>query len=103
MTSESIREKLKSELCDADIKDLVRSFAAGNLFEVSVSESIIEVGVIMAENDHQKLQGLLTSGKIKKLDDKTFQAWFDEEKIVQILIISPFVLAQEKDISRHIH
>ena len=102
MSSETIRDKLKSEVCEADIKDLVRSFAAGNLFEVAVESDLVQVGVILAENNHQKLKCLMASGAVKKLNDETFHTWFAANKIVQILIVSPFVLAQDLAAKDHI-
>jgi hypothetical protein len=103
LSSELIREKLKGEVCEADIRDLVRSFASGSLFEVSQDGDLVEIGVIMAENNQKKLEQYLSSGVVKKLDDKTFKAWFESQKTLLMLIVSPFVLVQDKPTQKTLH
>ena len=103
LSSKSIREKLKGEVCEADIRDLVRSFASGSLFEVSQDGDLVEIGLVMAENDQKKLERYLASGVIRKLDDKTFKAWFEAQKTLHMLIVSPFVLVQDKLAQKTLH
>lgn len=93
--NKSIKEKLEKELCAVHVNDLARSFLAGRLLELTPSLSLVDVGTMMAENDHCYVKELMNSEQLTKVDDQKYKAWCDMPVQLQMLIVSPFVLVQQ--------
>ncbi|MFW7378986.1 MAG: DUF2288 domain-containing protein [Oligoflexus sp.] len=91
-----LREKLLAELDELPWSELTRPFAAGRLYLVRQGIDIIDVAVAMAVNDAQTIASWMAENLFGRAEDEEVRHWLKEQSRFQVLIVSPFVLVQEK-------
>lgn len=91
------KEELATKIDATDWHSLRAHLERGGVVVVDPLLDLAEVGVAVAEDDVKSVERWLSSGLIAKPSAQQIQSWDAERgKDFLCLIISPYVLAQEK-------
>ena len=91
---QALEDKLKSEVDIADWKALNAHYQRDALITVSNDLDIVEVGLLIAEDNTEKVEAWLNEGKIGKPTEKDVENWKENSTEFTSLILSPYVLIQ---------
>ncbi len=91
------KEELALTVDEAEWDWLRAHLERGGLIVVAPELDLVDTGSKVASNDAAAVDGLIASGKLAKPSQEQLAAWNEQrEKRFSTLIISPFVLIQEK-------
>ncbi len=98
MVEQPSREELALSVDEARWAWLRAHLERGGVIVVARGLDIVEVGMKLAADDTDSIAGWIASGKVTKPSAEQIGAWNgDREKRFLCLIISPYVLVQEKE------
>lgn len=100
---EVLRNKLNLETAQIPWRELERFFAAGNVFAISESLDLVEVALAMTLDDKARIELWLTEGKIVRVSDDEAKSWHDSDSLLWAIVVSPWVLVQEKRAAALLH
>lgn len=66
----------------------------GAVIVVSEGLELVQVGQWLAEDNTVEIEKLIANGSLTKASPADFESWRRDKRFFQILIIQPFVLAQ---------
>lgn len=92
----STQEKLNLETASITWKELQICFAQGKLLITDSKADLIEVATIVAENDTNKLQSIIETGKIFFATPKWIKNHCDDSTNLWAVVVAPYVIAQLK-------
>lgn len=93
-TAKDLKEKLENEVGITGWKALNSHFMRDALITVSNDLDIVEVGLMIAEDNSEKVQHWLADAKIGKPTEKDVETWKENSTEFTSLILSPYVLIQ---------
>ncbi|MBL4583744.1 MAG: DUF2288 domain-containing protein [Pseudomonadales bacterium] len=94
--SDVLRAKLNAETAEISWMELQRPHAAGNVIQVSATLDLVEVGAHFVTDNSAKIQTWTTAGDIQPVTDTQAAAWVVVNQTLWALVISPWVLVQDK-------
>lgn len=91
------REELALSVDEVEWNFLRAHLERGGLILVDDTLNLVETALKVASDETTPIEEWITSGKICKPSEKQIQAWNeDSQKRFTMLIISPYVLIQER-------
>ena len=91
----SLLEKLHSETAQISWLELQRFFAQGVVMHVASETDLVEVAVLFAQDESEKLKSLVESNKVCAPSNDQARDWFEREAVLWSVVVAPFVLVQE--------
>ena len=102
--SKSIRDKLAEELGTTDWAPLAPHAASEKLIIAAADLDLLEAAVAVAENDAGRGTSWIEGGQLAKLSPDEQAALNDGPRtFFQFVVVAPFVLAQQVDLSAPSH
>ena len=92
----SLLEKLHSETAQISWLELQRFFAQGVVMQVDSEVDLVEVAVLFAEDESEKLKSLVETNKVCAPSNDQARDWFEREVVLWSVVVAPFVLVQER-------
>lgn len=87
--------KLRQEIDSLPWSALARHFAFGRVYEVRAPLSLLEAALILQNDDRPTLESAMAKGLFALPDDADAKTWQENERLFDVLVISPFVLVQK--------
>lgn len=98
---QKLKEKLIEELDECSWIMLEKHLEREQVVIVGSGLNLIEVAIAIAKDDTAFIKPLLGSKKIEKASNHHRSKWQNTDTKFSMLIIDPFVLIQEKNITLH--
>ncbi|MCO4794604.1 MAG: DUF2288 family protein [Bacteriovoracaceae bacterium] len=97
-TELSLKEKLKSEIEEADWSMLEPHFSRQAIVQVSSDLDLPTVSEKVAMDDVDSIKKWMTEGKVVRPTEEQVNTWKENpyKKAFQFIIVQPYVLIQEK-------
>jgi hypothetical protein len=93
----STREELTQSLTDADWHSLRAHLERGGLIIVANDLDVIDVGMAVSSDDAATVSGWIEAEKLNRPTAEQIAAWDgNRDKLFYCIIVSPYVLIQEK-------
>ena len=93
---EILRAKVIMETSRIEWKELQKFFAGGLAVAVSAKLDLIEVALQMHGDNKAQFEAWLSAGMVGKVTDEQAAAWLDSDADVWAVVVSPWVLVQER-------
>ncbi|MDX8400139.1 MAG: DUF2288 domain-containing protein [Gallionellaceae bacterium] len=101
MTTESqqevLRAKVNLETASIPWKELQRYFASGVAIWVCADLDLVEVAFQISEDNGKLISTWLSESKISTVSDEQAAAWHAADADMWAVVVSPYVLIQEKN------
>jgi len=88
--------KLLGETAQIGWLELQPFFARGQVLWVDARLDLVEVAVAVAQDDHDKVSAWLQRGQVSKIDEARAQDCLERDPDLWAVVVSPWVLAQER-------
>ncbi|MBV2129207.1 DUF2288 domain-containing protein [Arsukibacterium indicum] len=95
-TPELIKAKIISETARIHWPQLQKFFAAGSVVTVSAEHDLVEVAYAFSADDKTQVANWLAAGTVGRTTEQQAQQWFDNNTELWAVVISPWVLVQDK-------
>lgn len=92
--SDTLRDKLRSEILPTGWSDLAPHFARGALLLAGPELDLLEAAVAIATDDADQVQGWLATSTLRRAEERDATAWAEGSPRFQFVILQPWVLAQ---------
>ncbi|MDX1539214.1 DUF2288 domain-containing protein [Arsukibacterium sp.] len=93
---ELIKAKIISETARIHWPQLQKFYAAGSVITVSAEHDLVEVAYAFSSDDKPQVADWLAAGTVERTTEKQAQQWFDTNAELWAVVISPWVLVQDK-------
>lgn len=93
---ELIKAKIVSETARINWPQLQKFFAAGAVVTVSAGQDLVEVAFAFSSDNKASVAGWLATGAVERTTEQQAQQWFDNNTELWAVVISPWVLVQDK-------
>jgi hypothetical protein len=93
---EIYRAKVNLETSQMAWKDLQRYFASGVALYVADDLDLVEVAFQMSEDNATQIQQWMAAGKFGKVSDEQAAAWYAADALLWAVVVSPWVLVQQR-------
>ncbi len=95
--AEGLREKLNRETGRIAWRALQRYYAQGRAVAVDRRLDLVEVALRLAEDDVERVTRWMRRGEIGPVSDAQARDWFQREAVLWAVVVSPWVLVQERE------
>jgi hypothetical protein len=95
--------KLLGETAKISWQELQPFFARGQLLWVGVAMDLVEVAQAVAEDDRAKVAAWLQAGQVAKVEETLAQDFLARDPELWAVVVSPWVLIQERGASASVH
>ncbi|MGV8893751.1 MAG: DUF2288 domain-containing protein [Burkholderiaceae bacterium] len=92
----ALHTKLLQETAQIGWIELQRYFATGAVIFVSDSLDLIDVAMRISNDDKATVEQWLQTRQLGKVSDDQAQEWLETEAIVWSVVVSPWILVQQK-------
>ena len=90
-----IYEKLKNDVAEITWEHLKPHLVHDAIIIVSQELNLIDIGVLVAQDQNEKISSLISDGLITKPNEIQISEWeINPQKSFQAIIIQPYVLVQ---------
>ena len=99
MTTENpelLKAKLNTETAQISWLELQKFFAAGKVIQVDASLDLVEVATQSALNNSAQIDQWQQQGLVGLVTDEQAGEWFEQQKTLWGVVVSPWVLVQDK-------
>lgn len=93
---ELIKAKIVSETARINWLELQKFYAAGAVITVASELDLVEVAFAFSLDDKATVADLLANGTVGRTSEQQAQQWFDNQTELWAVVISPWVLVQDK-------
>ena len=93
---EVLKAKITAETAQICWLDLQKFYAAGDVLQVSAQLDLIEVAYAFARDDKSYVANWLAQGQLGRVEADQAQAWYQQQTTLWAVVISPWVLVQDK-------
>ena len=91
-----IRAKIISETAQISWLELQKFYAAGSVITVQPELDLIDVAFVFNQDDKQQVASWLANNSISRTSKEQAQQWFDQATTLWAVVISPWILVQDK-------
>lgn len=91
-----LREKINLETAQIAWADLQRHYAAGNVLQVATDADLVEIAFQMSKDNRKQVTIWMANGELAQVADEQALAWFEAGAQLWAVVISPFVLVQQR-------
>ncbi|MDP4536551.1 DUF2288 domain-containing protein [Alkalimonas collagenimarina] len=102
-TPELIKAKITSETARINWLELQKFYAAGSVVAVDVALDLVDVAFAFSQDDSAQVQSWLEQGSVARVSEPQAQQWFDAKQELWAVVISPWVLVQDKPTSAQLN
>ncbi len=88
--------KLLGETARIAWQELQPFFARGQLLRVDTAQDLIEVATAVAEDDRSKVAAWMEAGHLQKVDERHAEDFLARDPELWAVVVSPWVLIQER-------
>jgi len=92
--------RLNSETAKISWLELQNHYASGNVLVVRPGADLIKVAIALHLDNTAEVQTWLADGLLAEVSDQQALVWYDKNKLLWALVIPPFVLVQETEITQ---
>ena len=93
---ELIKAKIISETARIHWPHLQKFYAAGSVVTVSSELDLVEVAFAFSADDKLRVADWLAAGTVGRTTEQQAQQWFDNNTELWAVVVSPWVLVQDK-------
>ncbi len=93
---ELIKAKIISETARISWPQLQKFYAAGSVVSVSAGLDLVEVAFAFSADNKVQVADWLAAGSVGRTTEQQAQQWFDNNTELWAVVISPWVLVQDK-------
>lgn len=93
---ELVRAKIISETARISWLELQKFFAAGSVVTVSPEVDLIAVAYAFSRDEQLQVAQWLQSGQVSRTTEEQAQQWYQQRAELWAVVISPWVLVQDK-------
>lgn len=93
---EMIRAKIISETARINWLELQKFFAAGSVITVADSLDLVEVAFNFHQDNKQQVANWLQQELVQRTTEAQAQHWFSEKAELWAVVVSPWILVQDK-------
>lgn len=95
----ALHDKLVRETAKIAWTELQTYFATGAVIYVSDSLDLIEVAMGVSNDDKAAVEHWMQARQLGKVSDQQAQEWLETEATVWSVVVSPWILVQQKMLS----
>lgn len=96
-TDEELRAHLHGETSKLPWRELEKHFARGVVFKVENGIDILDVAIVIARDDKDRLKTWLDSNKVMAVEVDDAKKWHEESASLWSVVVAPFILVQEPE------
>ncbi|WP_440617265.1 DUF2288 domain-containing protein [Cysteiniphilum sp. 6C5] len=100
-SNELLKAKILSETARISWLELQRFFAQGKVIKVSDTLDLIDVAYALAQNDQAQITDYMTKNHIEYVNDDDAKRWFENNTTLWTSVVKPWVLVQEKNLTKN--
>ena len=94
-TDEELREHLHGETSKLPWTELETHFARGVVFKVEQGLDILDVAIVIARDDKDRLKDWIDTKKVIGVEVEDAKKWHETSASLWSVVVSPFILVQE--------
>ncbi len=98
---EVLKAKITAETALIGWLELQKFYAAGDVLQVSALLDLIEVAYAFAKDDKTQVASWLAQGQLGRVAPDQAQAWYQQQTMLWAVVISPWVLVQDRASLQH--
>jgi len=91
-----LKAKITAETARIHWLDLQKFYAAGSVVQVAANLDLIEVAYAFSQDLSAQVQHWLSQGSVCKVTDLQAEQWFSQKAELWAVVVSPWVLVQDK-------
>jgi hypothetical protein len=91
-----LKAKIISETARINWLELQKFYAAGSLIQVSAELDLVDVAFAFSQDDKTSVQHWLQSGQVDRVSDTQAVLWLEQQAELWAVVISPWILVQDK-------
>ncbi|MDX1678813.1 DUF2288 domain-containing protein [Arsukibacterium sp.] len=95
---ELLKAKIISETARIHWPQLQKFYAAGSVITVSAEHDLIDVAYAFSADDKQRVADWLGAATVERTTELQAKQWFDNNTELWAVVISPWVLVQDKPV-----
>lgn len=84
-------------------QELVKHFARGVVIRIDAGLDLVKVAHSMSIDDKAQMERWLNAGTIRRASDDDARTWSEGNPEFWCVVVSPWVLVQEKGVKENIH
>lgn len=92
--------KLNLETALFPWKELLRYFASGMVIDVSEELDLLEVAAAVSLDDTEAVKDWMFKNQIVKVSDDRALEWLQRDASVWTVVVKPWILVQDKELSK---
>ncbi|WP_372625447.1 DUF2288 domain-containing protein [Arsukibacterium sp.] len=92
------KAKIISETARINWPQLQKFYAAGSVVTVSAEHDLVNVAFAFSADDKAQVADWLAQGTVERTTEQQAQQWFDNNTELWAVVISPWVLVQDKPV-----
>jgi hypothetical protein len=93
---EVLKAKITAETAQINWLELQKFYAAGDVLQVAATLDLIEVAYAFAKDDKPLVAAWLAQEKLGRVAPELAQVWYQQQTTLWAVVISPWVLVQER-------
>lgn len=101
--SELIRAKIVSETARISWLELQKFYAAGSVISVAAELDLVDVAFAFSRDAKQQVAQWLQSGQVERTSEQQAQQWYQQQTELWAVVISPWVLVQDKPLPQQLN
>lgn len=100
---ELIRAKIIAETARIQWLDLQKFYAAGNVISVEPTLDLIDVALAFSQDDKVQVAAWLATEQLSRTTEQQAQQWYQAQAELWAVVISPWVLVQDKPLATQLN
>lgn len=100
---ELIKAKIVSETARINWLELQKFYAAGAVISVDATLDLVEVAFAFSRDDKAVVAGWLEAGTVSRTNEQQAQDWYNNKAELWAVVISPWVLVQDKPLAQNMN
>ena len=100
---ELIRAKIIAETARIQWLDLQKFYAAGNVISVEPTLDLIDVALAFNQDDKVQVAAWLATEQLSRTTEQQAQQWYQAQAELWAVVISPWVLVQDKPLATQLN
>ena len=100
---ELIKAKIVSETARINWLELQKFYAAGSVISVEPQLDLVTVAFAFSRDDKTAVAQWLKEGSVGRTSEQQAQQWYQQKTELWAVVISPWVLVQDKPNANEIH
>ncbi|GAA0677490.1 MULTISPECIES: DUF2288 domain-containing protein [Rheinheimera] len=91
-----LKAKIISETARINWLELQKFYAAGSVVQVSAELDLVDVAFAFSQDDKAAVENWLQAGLVDRVADTQAQLWVEQKAELWAVVISPWILVQDK-------